>query len=74
MGRKNNKHCPTCSLPIPFDPIEAMSVPCTEYHRRCLRCKWPVAIAMMDDDDICGVCKTTQRNAERREEGKLMAV
>lgn len=49
-----NKICPTCQLPIPKEQNE---IACSEFHVRCVRCGWPVAKKLMDEDGICSICK-----------------
>lgn len=51
------KKCDTCNLPIPDGRFEPLSIACSEYHIRCVRCNWPVAKSIMDEDMICGLCK-----------------
>ena len=54
-----HKICETCELPIPNinNKIDPFNIPCSIYHVRCLRCGWPVAKNMMDEDEICQICR-----------------
>jgi hypothetical protein len=50
--------CDKCELPIPnIEKIDPFTVPCSIYHIRCLRCGWPVAKSIMDEDEICRICR-----------------
>lgn len=52
-----HKTCPTCHYPIPDESgMEyIMSIPLSEYHVRCERCKWPVAKVMVKNG-LCWLC------------------
>ena len=54
-----HKICETCELPIPnkSTQINPFMIVCSKYHIRCIRCGWPVAKNMMDEDEICSICK-----------------
>jgi len=53
------KLCETCGLPIPdlTKKIDPFTIPCSILHVRCLRCGWPVAKNLIDEDEICDTCK-----------------
>lgn len=56
-----NRICETCGLPVP-DPskvIKGMNVPCSSSHTRCIRCGWPFATALAEEDcpDLCRQCR-----------------
>lgn len=53
MGQR----CDKCDLPIPDKRADPHTIPCSEYHIRCLRCGWPVAKSVMDEDEVCKLCK-----------------
>lgn len=55
---KRTEKCKECGLPVEKD-IEGLQVPCSEYHIRCIRCGWPVAMSRMGEDKICDICKRT---------------
>jgi len=50
------ERCKECGLPVEKD-IEGIQIPCSEYHVRCIRCGWPVAINMVGEEKICRICK-----------------
>jgi hypothetical protein len=58
-----NRICDSCGLPIPKveNIILATSIPCSEFHIRCVRCQWPVPKYSMDEDNICDMCKGKYR-------------
>jgi len=50
--------CTACGFPIP-DPLDVetgQSVPCSDGHVRCVRCKWPVAKEHISPAGTCVVC------------------
>jgi hypothetical protein len=49
--------CQTCGLPIPGKKFDPLSIVCSEYHARCIRCLWPVGKNLMPEDGICNMCK-----------------
>lgn len=60
---EKHKTCPTCNFIVPdnlwFDPIV---IPCSKYHVRCLRCRWPVAYNFIGPDSICDTCHGQRKN------------
>lgn len=54
----SHKICETCGFPIPnVRSIDPHTVPCSDNHIRCIRCGWPVAKSMIDEDEMCDLCK-----------------
>ena len=59
---KNNvayERCETCGLAVPdiSKRINPFNVSCSKDHIRCIRCGWPVANIMIDEDEVCELCK-----------------
>jgi hypothetical protein len=58
------RRCETCGLPIPAqDRIDPITIPCSKDHTRCIRCGWPFATSVMDEDypEICGICLRSRK-------------
>lgn len=55
------KICETCGLPVPdlSKRIDPFNIPCSDLHIRCIRCGWPFAKAIADEDipDVCRQCR-----------------
>lgn len=62
--------CESCGFRIPqeLDVAQALSIPCSPYHVRCVRCQWPVAKTLISED---GLCVTCMHERERRNYHRL---
>jgi hypothetical protein len=59
-----HKICETCGFHIPDvgSRINPFQIPCSEFHVRCIRCGWPTAKSVIDEDnpDLCRQCRGKQ--------------
>lgn len=62
--------CESCGYYIPenTDIAKGQTVPCSEYHVRCVRCEWPVAKTLISPKGLCIQCMSgiERRNYHRR--------
>lgn len=56
---KKSEICSSCHRSLP-SKSKGSSVPCSEYHKRCVLCDWPVAIKLLNSDGLCIVCTKTK--------------
>ena len=66
-------HLDTCSacgyrIPESRDADIGRTIPCSDFHERCVRCHWPVAKTLLTENRLCSNCLP---NIERRRYNRL---
>lgn len=67
-GKKVKKKCPTCTREydvIEYYGIDPLDIPISEYHVRCRKCLWPVAMSIVSDDGLCELCTMELREGSQ---------
>jgi hypothetical protein len=75
IGTGHLEVCTSCGYRIPdeIDVQEGMTIPCSVYHIRCVRCGWPIAKSIIGPQGLCVKCMDlSERRKYNRRNGRLV--